>query len=185
MTRIRFEDLPSTNTPRNAENLNKLNNVVISSTEPTTGEEVWIDDTNKKIYTKNDNDDYEEFYNEDKQSKMCNLLNSSINNFTTGSSATLLDDVSNYDYAEVICDRGLDYGTSSCKFKTSNFRYPQVIISYLESSQIRNLVIKLKVTNNVLECIASSIYNISSSGVTVSANETFTLVAVIGYKTTD
>lgn len=42
MTRIRFEDLPSTNTPRNAENLNKLNNVVISSTEPTTGEEVWI-----------------------------------------------------------------------------------------------------------------------------------------------
>ena len=42
MTRIRFEDLPSTNTPRNAENLNKLNNVVISPTEPTTGEEVWI-----------------------------------------------------------------------------------------------------------------------------------------------
>lgn len=42
MTRIRFEDLPSTNTPRNAENLNKLNNVVISPTEPETGEEVWI-----------------------------------------------------------------------------------------------------------------------------------------------
>ena len=42
MTRIRFEDLPSTNTPRNAENLNKLNNVVISPNEPTTGEEVWI-----------------------------------------------------------------------------------------------------------------------------------------------
>jgi hypothetical protein len=42
MTRIRFEDLPSTNTPRNAENLNKLNNVLISSAEPTTGEEVWL-----------------------------------------------------------------------------------------------------------------------------------------------
>ena len=42
MTRIRFEDLPSRNTPRNADNLNKLNNVVISPTEPTTGEEVWI-----------------------------------------------------------------------------------------------------------------------------------------------
>lgn len=42
MTRIRFEDLPSTNTPRNAENLNKLNNVVISPTKPTTGEEVWL-----------------------------------------------------------------------------------------------------------------------------------------------
>lgn len=37
--------------------------VVISSTEPTTGEEVWIDDTNKKIYIKNDNDVYEEFNN--------------------------------------------------------------------------------------------------------------------------
>lgn len=64
MTRIRFEDLPSTNTPRNAENLNKLNNVVISPTTPTTGEEVWIDNTNKKIYTKNDNGVYDEFYNE-------------------------------------------------------------------------------------------------------------------------
>lgn len=42
MTKIRFEDLPSTNTPINAENLNKLNNVIVSSEEPTTGEEVWI-----------------------------------------------------------------------------------------------------------------------------------------------
>lgn len=64
MTRIRFEDLPSTNTPRNAENLNKLNNVIISSTEPTTGEEVWIDNVNKKIHTKTDNG-YEEFYSEE------------------------------------------------------------------------------------------------------------------------
>jgi len=42
MTRIRFEDLPSTDTPINATQLDKLNNVVISPTEPTTGEEVWI-----------------------------------------------------------------------------------------------------------------------------------------------
>lgn len=42
MTKIRFEDLPSTNTPINAENLNKLNNVIVSSEEPTTGEEVWF-----------------------------------------------------------------------------------------------------------------------------------------------
>ena len=53
MTRIRFEDLPSTNTPRNAENLNKLNNVVISSSEPTTGEEVWIQ-KGKNLFNKND-----------------------------------------------------------------------------------------------------------------------------------
>ena len=43
MTKIRFEDLPSTNTPINAENLNKLNNVIVSSEEPTTGEEVWLE----------------------------------------------------------------------------------------------------------------------------------------------
>lgn len=61
MSRIRFEDT----TPINKGNLNKLNNVVISPTEPTTGEEVWIDNTNKKIYTKNDNGVYEEFYNEE------------------------------------------------------------------------------------------------------------------------
>lgn len=52
MTRIRFEDLPSTNTPRNAENLNKLNNIVISSTEPTTGEEVWLQ-KGKNLFDKN------------------------------------------------------------------------------------------------------------------------------------
>ena len=38
MSRIRFEDT----TPINKGNLDKLNNVVISPTEPTTGEEVWI-----------------------------------------------------------------------------------------------------------------------------------------------
>lgn len=53
MTRIRFEDLPSTNTPRNAENLNKLNNVVISSTEPTTGEEIWLE-KGKNLFNIND-----------------------------------------------------------------------------------------------------------------------------------
>lgn len=57
MSRIRFEDT----TPINKGNLDKLNNVVISSTTPTTGEEVWIDNTNKKIYIKNDNGVYEEF----------------------------------------------------------------------------------------------------------------------------
>ena len=38
--------------------------VVVSPTEPTTGEEIWFDNINKKIYTKNDNGEYEEFYNE-------------------------------------------------------------------------------------------------------------------------
>lgn len=38
MSRIRFEET----TPINVGNINKLNNVVIGTTEPTTGEEVWI-----------------------------------------------------------------------------------------------------------------------------------------------
>ena len=38
--------------------------VFVGPDEPTTGEEVWIDDINKKIYTKNDNGVYQEFYNE-------------------------------------------------------------------------------------------------------------------------
>ena len=53
MSRIYFEDLPSTNTPRNATNLNKLNNVVISSTEPNTGEEVWMQKGKNLITLKN------------------------------------------------------------------------------------------------------------------------------------
>jgi len=48
MSRIRFEDT----TPINKGNLDKLNNVVISSTEPTTGEEVWIQKS-KNLFNKN------------------------------------------------------------------------------------------------------------------------------------
>lgn len=63
-----FEDLPSTNTPITAENLNQIqdNLVVVSSTEPTgdNREKVWMQntETEQKIYVKNDNDVYEEFY---------------------------------------------------------------------------------------------------------------------------
>ena len=53
MSRMQFEDLPSKETPINAENLNKLNNVVISPTEPTTGEEVWIKSGGKNFFNKN------------------------------------------------------------------------------------------------------------------------------------
>lgn len=52
MTRIKFENSPSTNTPINAENLNKLNNVIVSSEEPTTGEEVWLERSGN-IFDKN------------------------------------------------------------------------------------------------------------------------------------
>lgn len=52
MTKITFENLPSTNTPINAENLNKLNNVVISPTKPATEEEVWIQ-RGKNLFNKN------------------------------------------------------------------------------------------------------------------------------------
>ena len=42
MSDIYFEDLPSTATPLRAINLNKLNDVKVSSTAPTTGEKVWV-----------------------------------------------------------------------------------------------------------------------------------------------
>lgn len=61
MTRIRFEDLPSRKTPKNAENLNKLNNVIISSTEPTTGEEVWIQ-TGDNIFNPNTDIEFTDGY---------------------------------------------------------------------------------------------------------------------------
>jgi hypothetical protein len=37
--------------------------VSVNSTEPTKGQDIWIDDVNKKIYTRNDNGVYEEFNN--------------------------------------------------------------------------------------------------------------------------
>ena len=42
MSDMYFENLPSTSTPINATNLNKLNDVKVSSTQPNTGEKVWF-----------------------------------------------------------------------------------------------------------------------------------------------
>lgn len=42
MADMYFEDLPSTNTPLIANNVNKLNDIKVSATEPTTGEKVWV-----------------------------------------------------------------------------------------------------------------------------------------------
>lgn len=42
MSDMYFENLPSTTTPLTAENLNKLNDIKVSSTQPTTGEKVWF-----------------------------------------------------------------------------------------------------------------------------------------------
>ena len=42
MSDMYFENLPSTSTPITASNLNKLNDIKVSLTEPTTGEKVWF-----------------------------------------------------------------------------------------------------------------------------------------------
>lgn len=61
MSDMYFENLPSTTTPLTAENLNKLNDIKVSSTQPSTGEKVWFkNSTEKKIYIKNGNN-YDEF----------------------------------------------------------------------------------------------------------------------------
>lgn len=49
---ISFENLPSTNTPLNATNLNKLNDIKVSSAEPITGEKVWLQE-GKNLFNKN------------------------------------------------------------------------------------------------------------------------------------
>ena len=52
MSDMYFENLPSTNTPINATNLNKLNDIKVSPTEPSTGEKVWIKHTGN-LFNKN------------------------------------------------------------------------------------------------------------------------------------
>jgi hypothetical protein len=63
MSDMYFKSLPDTSTPLIPENLDKLNDIKVSSTEPSTGEKVWIQNTDddKKIYVKNDDGVYEEF----------------------------------------------------------------------------------------------------------------------------
>lgn len=69
MKKIEFKNLPSTETPLSAENLNQLQSnieescVAINSTQPTTNEKLWVQKTNtsKKIYTKNEDGTYEKF----------------------------------------------------------------------------------------------------------------------------
>ena len=77
-----FEDLPSQNKPITAENLNQIqdNLVVVSATEPTgdNREKVWVQntETEQKIYVKNDNGVYENFYDfEQLEEKLVNLGN--------------------------------------------------------------------------------------------------------------
>lgn len=128
MTRIRFEDLPSTNTPRNAENLNKLNNVVISPTEPTTGEEVWIDDVNKKIYTKNDNGVYEEFYDGTPKRKKVWENSNPTANFGYTPAIYLDADYLNYDYLEFWCYTGTD--NKNLVHSTTKIKKGTTVISF-------------------------------------------------------
>lgn len=53
MSDMYFENLPSTSTPITAENLNKLNDIKVSSTQPNTGEKVWFK-SGKNLFNAND-----------------------------------------------------------------------------------------------------------------------------------
>ena len=52
MTKITFENKPSTKTPINGTNLNKLNNVSVGITKPTLNEETWVQKSNN-LFDKN------------------------------------------------------------------------------------------------------------------------------------
>lgn len=119
MTRIRFEDLPSTNTPRNAENLNKLNNVVISSTEPTTDEEVWIQ-KGKNLF---DKDNY-------------NLFKGYLNPTSTGS---FFAENTSAETIYIKCLPNTTY-TVSRKFLENNFRVGSGVNIPITGEQMTQLI---------------------------------------------
>lgn len=53
MSDMYFQNLPSTSTPIMAENLNKLNDIKVSSTQPSTGEKAWFK-SGKNLFNKDD-----------------------------------------------------------------------------------------------------------------------------------
>ena len=67
--RVNWENLPSTNTPVNADNLNKMENgidqagaeIFVGAEEPVAGEKVWFNKDKNSIYVRNSNGVYEEF----------------------------------------------------------------------------------------------------------------------------
>ena len=67
--RVNWENLPSTKTPINQTNLNKMENgidqagaeIFVGAEEPTTGEKVWFNKNKNSIYVRNSNGVYEEF----------------------------------------------------------------------------------------------------------------------------
>ena len=67
--RVNWENLPSTKTPINQTNLNKMENAIdqagaeifVGAEEPTTGEKVWFNKNKNSIYVRNSNGVYEEF----------------------------------------------------------------------------------------------------------------------------
>lgn len=52
MSDMYFQNLPNTSTPITAENLNKLNDIKVSSTQPSTGEKAWFK-SGKNLFNKN------------------------------------------------------------------------------------------------------------------------------------
>lgn len=67
--RVNWENLPSTKTPINQTNLNKMENgidqagaeIFVGTEEPTAGEKVWFNKNENSIYVRNSNGVYEEF----------------------------------------------------------------------------------------------------------------------------
>jgi hypothetical protein len=76
----------------------ELDTVKVSSTEPTTDEKVWIDDTNKKIYVKNDNGEYEEFVN---AKNIPSVKKLSVSDFFSSTNYTITD-FEAYQYGNIV-----------------------------------------------------------------------------------
>lgn len=87
MSDMYFKSLPDTSTPLIPSNLDKLNDIKVSPTQPETGEKVWFKTDNNSILVKNEDGLYEEFIK--KQISFNEIANSTIKHFniqTDGSS---------------------------------------------------------------------------------------------------
>lgn len=77
--RVNWENLPSTKTPINQTNLNKMENgidqagaeIFVGAEEPTTGEKVWFNKHKNSIYVRNSNGVYEEFIKKTQKVAQC------------------------------------------------------------------------------------------------------------------
>ena len=161
--------------------------VVISPTEPTTGEEVWIDNVNKKIYIKNDNDVYEEIYNEKGKIDMKILWPNPSPSVAIEESEIDVD-YSGCDYYEIIYKQ---YYLNNFYHNTGKIpvgtQFRLITVNILPSSNVASFMCRdiSPVSNNKLKfykCVGGTIHSDNTNFLEDNLNQYCIPIYVIGYK---